>query len=37
MTSRFNESADNTLLDEEDIQAIAQQVWPEEQDEDFED
>ena len=27
--------ADNTLLDEEDIQAIAEQVWPEEQDEDF--
>jgi hypothetical protein len=25
--------ADNTLLDQEDIQAIAQQVWPEETDE----
>ena len=29
--------ADNTLLDEEDIQAIAQQVWPEETDEDLAD
>ena len=32
--SEFN-PADNTLLDEEDIQAIAQQVWPEELDEDL--
>jgi hypothetical protein len=29
--------ADNTLLDEEVIQAIAQQVWPEESDEDLTD
>ena len=29
--------ADNTLLDEEDIQAIAQQVWPEDTDEDLQD
>jgi len=35
MTSRFNESADNTLLDEEDVHAIDQQVWPEDTDEDF--
>jgi hypothetical protein len=29
--------ADNTLLDEEDIPAIAEQVWPEESDEDLAD
>jgi hypothetical protein len=29
--------ADNTLLDEEDIRAIAEQVWPEELDEDLAD
>jgi hypothetical protein len=29
--------ADNTLLAEEDVQAIAQQVWPEESDEDLAD
>ena len=30
-------TADNTLLDEEDIQAIALQVWPEDTDEDLQD
>ena len=29
--------ADNTLLDEEDVQAIAEQVWPEDADEDLQD